>query len=103
MAVYDSGFTFPQLPKTVADAIYSSVPGASFDQRSGFWLIPCQQEVNLTFTIGGQNFPIHPFDTGMLGAADASGNALCQGAVRLLISFLAPYILLLMRSFSILT
>ncbi|KIJ48045.1 hypothetical protein M422DRAFT_28544 [Sphaerobolus stellatus SS14] len=81
VAVYDSGFTLPQVPATVSNAIYSGIPGANFDQTQGFWTIPCEQEVNLTFIIGGQNFPIHPFDTGLvLSFQGDDGGNLCAGA-----------------------
>jgi hypothetical protein len=53
VAVLDSGFTFPQVPRTVSDAIYGRVPGAEFDTDSQMWLIPCDIEVNLTFVFGG--------------------------------------------------
>jgi hypothetical protein len=53
VAVLDSGFTFPQVPRTVSDAIYGRVPGAEFDTKSQMWLIPCDIEVNLTFVFGG--------------------------------------------------
>lgn len=65
VAVYDSGFTYPQVPKQISDAIYSQVPGAQFDTADNTWIVPCNQEVNLTFVIGGQKYPIHPFDVAM--------------------------------------
>ncbi|KIJ43065.1 hypothetical protein M422DRAFT_779838 [Sphaerobolus stellatus SS14] len=64
-AVYDTGFTFPQVPKPLSDAIYQQVPGSIFDSDAGFWILPCDQEVNLTVVIGNQKYPIHPWDTSM--------------------------------------
>ncbi|KIJ48030.1 hypothetical protein M422DRAFT_248185 [Sphaerobolus stellatus SS14] len=80
VAVYDSGFTLPQIPVTVSNAIYSGIPSANFDQTQGFWTIPCEQEVNLTFIIGGQNLSIHPFDTGLLLSFQSDGGKLCARA-----------------------
>jgi hypothetical protein len=53
VAVLDSGFTFPQVPRDVADAIYGRVPGANYDSKEQIWTIPCDIEVNLTFVFGG--------------------------------------------------
>lgn len=84
-AVVDTGFSFPQLPKYVifisgirlrhvliierdrsaADAIYSRFRGAELKniQTIGqVWIVPCSQEVNVTFKFAGQRYPIHPLD-----------------------------------------
>jgi len=82
VAVYDSGFTFPQVPPAVSDALYSGIPGAQFISQQGFWAIPCDTEVNLTFVIGGQNYPVHPFDTNMdMNFTDDNNKPICIGAV----------------------
>ncbi|KAG0703759.1 aspartic peptidase domain-containing protein [Suillus ampliporus] len=63
--VFDTGFTFPQVPSYVAEALYGNVPGASLTSVSGVgevWTLPCDQELNATFLFAGIQFPIHPLD-----------------------------------------
>ncbi|GJJ15298.1 hypothetical protein Clacol_009574 [Clathrus columnatus] len=69
VVAYDTGFTFPQVPRQLSDAIYGRVQGAEYDQQDGFWIIPCEQELNVTFTIGGNNFTINPLDTSVPSSA----------------------------------
>jgi hypothetical protein len=54
VTVLDSGFTLPQVPRTVSDAIYGRVQGAEYDTTDGWWLIPCGQELNISVVFGGQ-------------------------------------------------
>jgi len=77
-AVYDTGFTYPQVPKYISDAIYQQIPGAQFDFSSQFWTMPCDQEVNITFVIGGRDYPIHPWDATMPNEGDKT---ICRGSV----------------------
>ncbi|KAF4617110.1 hypothetical protein D9613_005968 [Agrocybe pediades] len=66
--VLDSGFTLPQVPRTVSDAIYSRFYGSEFVQIKGLggvWIVPCEQEVNVTFSFAGKEYPIHPLDMTM--------------------------------------
>ncbi|KAG2151454.1 aspartic peptidase domain-containing protein [Suillus clintonianus] len=76
--VFDTGFTFPQVPSYVAEALYGNVPGASLTTISGIgeiWALPCDQELNATFLFAGIQFPIHPLDLNF----DAGKNQ-CVGA-----------------------
>lgn len=71
---------------SVAEAIYSKVPGADLVKNSPLggdvWTIPCDVEINIAFKFGGKNFPIHPLDTSLdLNATDDSGHRICIGAV----------------------
>ncbi|KAG8881980.1 hypothetical protein FRB97_008848 [Tulasnella sp. 331] len=72
VAVFDSGFTFPQVPTAMSDAIYGNVEGAvwndTFVTPGGSWLVPCAHELNLTFVFGGQKIFVHPFDVSVTGA-----------------------------------
>lgn len=107
-AVFDSGFTLPQVPSyvvdpykpsltadllcsSVASAIYSDVPGADLvsDPSLGkVWTIPCDVEINISFNFGSKNFPIHPLDTSLdFNATDDNGNRVCIGAVSRRFSF----------------
>ncbi|PIL33895.1 hypothetical protein GSI_03601 [Ganoderma sinense ZZ0214-1] len=67
LAVLDSGFSFPPLPTAAANAVYSKISGAvlyntSVDMLNG-WLIPCDfSPVNLSFILGGMEYPVHPLD-----------------------------------------
>jgi len=63
--IFDSGFTLPQVPKSVSDAIYGRFPGAEYINipvLGSVWIVPCSAEVNISFTFSGKNIPIHPLD-----------------------------------------
>jgi hypothetical protein len=82
VAVIDSGFTFPQVPRTVSDAIYGRVQGAVYDSVNEYWTLPCDQMLNLTFTFSGKQYPIHPLDVvnNDFQLTNANGNPICIGA-----------------------
>jgi len=82
VAVIDSGFTFPQVPRDMADAIYGRVQGAVYDTTLQIWTLPCDQLLNISFNFGGVNFPIHPLDTvnNDFNYKDGSGKPACIGA-----------------------
>ncbi|TFY75627.1 hypothetical protein EWM64_g8383, partial [Hericium alpestre] len=83
-AIFDSGFTLPQVPKNVSDGIYARIEGAQFRNLSltgPVWTMPCDREVNVTFKIGGQSYPIHALDTNMdMSQKDANGTKFCIGS-----------------------
>lgn len=83
VAVFDSGYTLPQVPRALSDAIYGRVQGAAYNEASGVWTVPCGQEVNLTFIFGGVEYPIHPLDTSSsdFNMVDATGTPVCVGTV----------------------
>ncbi|THG98833.1 hypothetical protein EW026_g3421 [Hermanssonia centrifuga] len=65
-AIFDSGFSLPQVPMSVyvSEAIYGDV-----------------SEINISFNLGGKNFPVHPLDTSLdLNETDNLGNRICFGA-----------------------
>ncbi|KAH9984885.1 aspartic peptidase domain-containing protein [Russula vinacea] len=81
-AVFDTGFSFPQVPSEVSDAIYSGIPGASLQNVDGFgvtWVIPCDAEIDIAFKIGGQTYPVHPLDTNAVIRTNSNGQ-ICVGA-----------------------
>jgi hypothetical protein len=82
--VIDSGFTLPQVPRSVSDSIYGRVRGANYSVEKNLWTFPCEQELNISFAIGGYKYPVHPLDTSSkdLGFDDANGNFVCIGTVR---------------------
>ncbi|KAI9455718.1 aspartic peptidase domain-containing protein, partial [Lactarius psammicola] len=80
-AVFDTGFSFPQVPHVGRDIFWN--PRRIFQFVNGvgqIWLIPCDAEVNLTFKIGGQMYPIHPLDTNSDDAWTTPDGHLCLGA-----------------------
>lgn len=81
VAVIDSGFTLPQVPRAMSDAIYGRVQGAEWNAANQVWTIPCGQLLNVSFKFGGVNFPVHPLDTSSsdFGLKDANGNNVCVG------------------------
>ncbi|KAF5369435.1 hypothetical protein D9758_002480 [Tetrapyrgos nigripes] len=85
--LFDSGFTFPQLPKTAVDAIYGDIPGAEFIKDGAaaspdlaglenFYKIPCDYEVNVSFFFAGQEFPVSPLDLSF-GGPTSTGEDVC--------------------------
>ncbi|KAF7364913.1 Aspartic peptidase A1 [Mycena venus] len=82
VAVFDSGFTFSQVPRDMSDAIYGRVQGAVYDTKNEWWTVPCGQMINLTFHFGGVAFPIHPLDVvdDNFKILDKNGNHVCIGA-----------------------
>ncbi|KAK2459695.1 hypothetical protein APHAL10511_008340 [Amanita phalloides] len=82
VAVFDSGFTFSQVPRDVSDAIYGRVQGARYDEHNQYWTIPCGQYLNISFNFGGTNYPIHPLDTvdNNFHIINSNGDPVCIGA-----------------------
>jgi len=66
VAVLDSGFSLPQVPKNISDAFYGRVNGANFNENADIgspaWELPCDQILTASFAIGGVNYSIHPLD-----------------------------------------
>lgn len=83
VAVLDSGFTLPQVPRSVSDAIYGRVQGAEWSTSNQAWLVPCGQLINVTFNFGGKSYPVHPFDVSSndFGVTFANGSPACLGTV----------------------
>lgn len=81
VGVLDSGFTLPQVPRSVSDAIYGRVQGAEWSTSSEAWLVPCGQLINVTFNFGGVSYPIHPLDVSSsdFGVTFSNGNPACLG------------------------
>ncbi|KAG5644773.1 hypothetical protein DXG03_007681 [Asterophora parasitica] len=104
VAVFDSGFTFSQVPRDVSDAIYGRVQGAVYDEQNDIWTVPCGQYINISIQFGGNTFPVHPLDTvdDNFGWKDAQGNRVCIGAFQPItsaFSLLGHYDMILGMSF----
>ncbi|KAG8863787.1 hypothetical protein FRB96_007624 [Tulasnella sp. 330] len=85
VAVFDSGYSLPQVPKAISDALYSGLPGAQLINVTGageIWEVPCTQEVNVTFVFGGQKIFVHPLDVTLPANASVATNSssICYGA-----------------------
>jgi hypothetical protein len=92
-AILDTGFSLPQVPRSISDAFYSRVPGAAFKNVSGLgevWTLPCNAEVNVTFKIGGVDYPIHPLDT-VDERSTGGGGVVCYGSVCSYFDFSPPF------------
>lgn len=78
--VFDTGFSLPQVPASLAQAIYGSIPEAKLANTSEgeSWVMPCTEEVNITFIFGGVEIPIHPLDATMQ-FADLNNDSQCLG------------------------
>jgi hypothetical protein len=67
------------------DAIYSGAKGAKLVNITEFhgdtWVVDCDAELNISFKIGGNTYPIHPLDVTLPGVDD-KGKIFCYGAVR---------------------
>jgi hypothetical protein len=62
VALIDSGASYSYIAKEICDAIYSNISGAVFNASTGYWILPCDAEIDMAFQIGGQVFPLHPLD-----------------------------------------
>ncbi|KAF5382465.1 hypothetical protein D9615_002732 [Tricholomella constricta] len=104
VAVFDSGFTFSQVPRDVSDAIYGRVKGAVYDVRNEIWTVPCGQYLSISIQFGGRSFPVHPLDTvdDNFSWKDSQGNRVCIGAFQPItsaFSLLGHYDMILGMSF----
>ncbi|TFK24926.1 acid protease [Coprinopsis marcescibilis] len=104
VAVIDTGFTFSQVPREVADQIYGRVKGAAYDAKNEWWLVPCGQYLNISFNFAGVNYPIHPLDTvdDNFDRYDATGKKVCIGSfqpITTAFSLLGHYDMILGMSF----
>lgn len=91
--------------RSVADAIYSRVPNATYVNISAadtpVWTLPCDVELNITFTFAGVSYPVHPLDTVMddlRGPPDSSGQPTCVGSFQPM-SSTQPYDIVLGMAF----
>lgn len=87
VVVFDSGYTLPQVPRDMSDAIYGRVQGAEYNEDLGVWTLPCNQLLNVTFKFGGQDYPIHPLDlvSSDFNVVDSTGTPVCVGTVSLMV------------------
>jgi len=86
---FDTGFSLPQLPESVVNAIYSGAKGAQLVNVPAFngyvWIVDCEAEINVTFKIGGQSIPIHPLDV-TRQMEGVNGDSFCYGTYQSVIA-----------------
>jgi hypothetical protein len=67
------------------DAIYSGAKGAQLLNVSALggdvYIVDCTAEINVTFKVGGQSYPVHPLDV-TRETVDSNGDKICYGTVR---------------------
>ena len=81
--IFDTGYTIPQLPQNVVDAIYGRVPGGQWSPGSpSYWQIPCDYELNVSFVFGGVQFPVAPLDLNLVAETYDDGTPVsCMAGV----------------------
>lgn len=52
VALPDTGFSFPPLPRAAVDAIYNSIPGSVFSVANNGYYVPCNSTTMLSFFLG---------------------------------------------------
>jgi hypothetical protein len=87
--VVDTGFSLPQVPSSVAEAIYGKFQDAELINDASLgqvWIVPCTQEVNITLKFGGIAYPVNPLDAaidpktfGLAAQTTSSGANACLG------------------------
>ncbi|KAI0699010.1 aspartic peptidase domain-containing protein [Cytidiella melzeri] len=58
----DSGSSDLILPDATVPLIYHAIPGAFFSQDDGVYVVPCHSSANVSITMGGIEYPVHPLD-----------------------------------------
>lgn len=52
VAILDTGFSLPGVPRDILDAIYGNIHGAAYDEDLDTYIVPCMTSPNVTFTLG---------------------------------------------------
>ena len=64
-------------PKSLVDAVYSGVSGASYSSTDRLYHLPCTAEVDVTIVIAGVSYPLSPLDV----ISTQVGSDQCVGTV----------------------
>ena len=65
-------------PPAYVEAMYN-VTGSVFDAESGFWVVPCETQINVSMVFGRDTFPVDPLDLISPAGTDDDGNVICVG------------------------
>ncbi|KAI0299635.1 aspartic peptidase domain-containing protein [Multifurca ochricompacta] len=83
VSLVDTGFTLAQLPHDAASEIYSGLKGAKLENITALggevWTFDCDQAPNVTISLGGQLYPVHPLDSSRVFIED-NNKTICFGA-----------------------
>ncbi|GJE94324.1 acid protease [Phanerochaete sordida] len=84
VSLFDSGSAFIAMPGAMMDAVFEQIAGSIKVNET--WYAPCYSSVNLTFTIAGQDYPVHPLDISLvtqltvLESGTSTTFTVCSGA-----------------------
>ncbi|KAK7691394.1 hypothetical protein QCA50_004793 [Cerrena zonata] len=78
-AIFDTGISLDIAPKGFVDAMFQNVPGAVFDESTRNYIVPCNTKVNVSLSVGGLEYPIHPADL-VTPNGIVNGSVICNGA-----------------------
>ena len=59
--------------------MYSKIPGATLAVDSGIYVVPCEAKVEITFILGGIEYPVHPIDAVSVHLNNSRNVIVCQG------------------------
>ncbi|OSC99314.1 acid protease [Trametes coccinea BRFM310] len=83
LADFDTGTSLIYSPPSYVHAIYKDIPGAQLMpmDETGLvqYMVPCTTKMNITFSINGVLYPIHPIDAISVNAQD--DGIWCQGSL----------------------
>ncbi|KAA1467341.1 acid protease [Dentipellis sp. KUC8613] len=81
LVVTDSGAQDAIVPAWLAEALYSSAPGAFLSTELNSWIIPCNYTADVRFTFGNQEVIIHPLDLNTIADRESDSDpVVCGGA-----------------------
>ncbi|KAH9848546.1 aspartic peptidase domain-containing protein [Lenzites betulinus] len=84
LATFDTGSSLILGPRAFADAVYKNIPGAHLAPPDGSnqtqYIIPCNSKVNVTWSFGGNLYPMHPIDAVYFYQA-SNGTFMCFGSI----------------------
>ncbi|KAM5532274.1 hypothetical protein V8D89_014032 [Ganoderma adspersum] len=77
VVMLDSGTSYTYAPKSVCDAIYGTIQGATYSAALGQWIIPCDAEVDVALQFGSSVYPLHPLD---VTPTNVNDDTMCVGS-----------------------
>ncbi|KAL5487670.1 hypothetical protein ACEPAI_5778 [Sanghuangporus weigelae] len=79
VVLLDSGTSYSYVSSDIAQSIYGSVEGASYDSEQGLWSVPCSAEIDMALQFGGEVYPLHPLDV-VISASSVPSTDSCIGS-----------------------
>ncbi|KAF5336115.1 hypothetical protein D9611_006291 [Ephemerocybe angulata] len=83
VALLDTGAPPITVPSYITDAIYSKIPGARLYKGpdASRWFVPCNGTASVSFTLGGQDFPLNPVDLTDVETMDDGTTSACMASI----------------------